>query len=213
MSVGPRGISRDEIRELVHEYYVQPYGTRKEWLASQPVTEWTFRRWRKMIQEGDLDRNLIPREHGNMARTNGEWSAFEKARAREIAEHQSEVEQLKGRIRELEGTNYSSGKSYRALARVERARARYGPDERSERFIEAENLLVRELTQLTGSQRQALEFAGVSRSTWHYRQNPREQVQDPLGQSERAYESRISTEDRDRISEYIHGRLGRPGLR
>jgi len=111
MNVGPRGISRDEIRELVHEYYVQPYGTRKEWLASQPVTEWTFRRWRKMIQEGDLDRNLIPREHGNMARTNGEWSAFEKARAREIAEHQSEVEQLKGRIRELEGTNTALGKA------------------------------------------------------------------------------------------------------
>ena len=111
MTVGPRGISRDEIRELVHEYYVQPYGTRKEWLASQPVTEWTFRRWRKMIQEGDLDRNLIPREHGNMARTNGEWSAFEKARAKEIAQHESEVEQLKGRIRELEGTNTALGKA------------------------------------------------------------------------------------------------------
>ena len=111
MTVGPRGISRDEIRKLVHEYYVQPYGTRKEWLASQPVTEWTFRRWRKMIQEGDLDRNLIPREHGNMARTNGEWSAFEKARAKEIAEHQSEVDQLRNRIRELEGTNDALGKA------------------------------------------------------------------------------------------------------
>ena len=38
MTVGLRGISRAEIRELVHEYYVQPYGTRKEWLASPPVT-------------------------------------------------------------------------------------------------------------------------------------------------------------------------------
>ena len=46
-------------------------------------------------------------------------------------------------------------------------------------------------------------FAGVSRSSWHYRQNPRDPVQDPLGQSERAYQSRISTRDRDRISEYI----------
>jgi hypothetical protein len=64
-----------------------------------------------MVQEGDLDRNLIPREHGNMARTNGEWSAFEKARAKEIAEHQSEVEQLKGRIRDLEGTNTALGKA------------------------------------------------------------------------------------------------------
>jgi hypothetical protein len=62
---------------------------------------------------------------------------------------------------------------------------------------------VRSLTKLTGSQRQALELSGVSRSTWHYRQNPRERVRDPLGQSERAYQSRISTRDRDRISEYI----------
>lgn len=28
-------------------------------------------------------------------------------------------------------------------------------------------------------------------------------MQDPLGQAERAYESRISTADRDRIAEYI----------
>lgn len=46
-------------------------------------------------------------------------------------------------------------------------------------------------------------MAGVSRSTWHYRQNPRERVQDPLGQSDRAYVSRISSRDRDRIAEYI----------
>ena len=43
----------------------------------------------------------------------------------------------------------------------------------------------------------------MSRSTWHYRQNPRERVQDPLHQGQRAYECRISPEDRDRISEYI----------
>ena len=48
-------------------------------------------------------------------------------------------------------------------------------------------------------------MAGVSRSTWHYRQNPRERVQDPLGQSKRSYESRISPNDRDRIAEYIMG--------
>nr|WP_233912286.1 DDE-type integrase/transposase/recombinase [Arthrobacter polaris]UIK88101.1 DDE-type integrase/transposase/recombinase [Arthrobacter polaris] len=52
------------------------------------------------------------------------------------------------------------------------------------------------------SQRQALELAGVSRSTWHYRQAPREGP-DPLHQAERAYECRISPEDRDRIVEYI----------
>jgi hypothetical protein len=45
-----------------------------------------------------------------MVHADGEWSAFEKARAREIAEHQSEIEQLKARIRELEGTNTALGK-------------------------------------------------------------------------------------------------------
>jgi septal ring factor EnvC (AmiA/AmiB activator) len=125
-----------------------------------------------------------------------------RKRAREIAEHQSEVDQLKGRIRELEGTNSALGISYRALARVERARARYGADERSERFIAAEKVLVRSLTKLTGSQRRPSNRLALALD-WHYRQNPRGPVQDPIGQSERAYQSRISTQDRDRISEYI----------
>lgn len=55
----------------------------------------------------------------------------------------------------------------------------------------------------TGSERKALKLAGISRSTWHYRGKPREGVQNPLHQSERAYESRISEVDRERISEYI----------
>ena len=56
---------------------------------------------------------------------------------------------------------------------------------------------------ITGSQRQALELAGVSRSTWYYRQHPREAVTDPVPQSERAYETRISTADREQIEERI----------
>ena len=111
MTFVSQGYTRDEIRELVHEYHLQPYGTKKTWLAKQSMTEWTFRRWRKLVFEGDLNRNLLPREHGGMTRTNGELSAFEKARAKEIAEHQSEVEQLKSRIRELEGTNTALGKA------------------------------------------------------------------------------------------------------
>ncbi|MDJ0358599.1 hypothetical protein, partial [Paenarthrobacter sp. PH39-S1] len=105
------GYTREEIRQFVHEYYLQPHGTKAAWLASQSVAEWTLRRWRKMVFEGDLDRNLIPRDHGGMARTHGERSALEKARAQEIAEHQCEVEQLKGRIRELEGSNDALGKA------------------------------------------------------------------------------------------------------
>ncbi|MEO6310149.1 MAG: hypothetical protein ABIO33_05650 [Leifsonia sp.] len=46
-----------------------------------------------------------------MSRTRGEWTAFEKARARELAEHETEVEQLKKRIHELEGTNDALGKA------------------------------------------------------------------------------------------------------
>lgn len=69
--------------------------------------------------------------------------------------------------------------------------------------MNAENDLVAELTAATGSQRQALELAGVSRSTWHYRQRPRERIADPIPQTERAYESRISTADEERISSLI----------
>ncbi|WP_105567866.1 DDE-type integrase/transposase/recombinase [Microbacterium halophytorum] len=60
-----------------------------------------------------------------------------------------------------------------------------------------------ELTEITGSQRQALDLVGVARSTWHYRQNPRETVTDPIPQSERAYEARISDADRAQIEERI----------
>lgn len=66
-----------------------------------------------------------------------------------------------------------------------------------------EGQLVAELTAVTGSQRQALTLTGLSRSTWHYRQRPREQVVDPLPQAERAYESRISKADRAQIGGLI----------
>ena len=111
MTVAIQGYTREEIREFMHQYYLQPHGTKTAWLATQQVPEGTLRKWRKLVYEGDLDRNLIPRDHGNMARTQGERSAFEKARAKEIAEHQSEVEQLKDRIRVLEGSNTALGKA------------------------------------------------------------------------------------------------------
>lgn len=43
----------------------------------------------------------------------------------------------------------------------------------------------------------------MSRSTWHYRQHPRERVTDPIPQTERAYQSRISGPDREKIAEHI----------
>ncbi|WP_052136010.1 hypothetical protein [Arthrobacter sp. PAMC 25486] len=111
MAVDNKGFTREEIREFVHEYYLQPHGSRREWLASHSISEWIFRRWRTMVVQGDIDRGLIPREHGGMVPTNRELSAFEKARAKEIAAHRVEVEKLQKRIAELEGSNSALGKA------------------------------------------------------------------------------------------------------
>ena len=111
MPVDNKGFTREEIREFMHEYYLQPHGTRKEWLASTSVSDWTFRRWRTMLVQGDIERGLIPREHGGMVPTNRELSAFEKARAKEMAAHRAEVEKLQKRVQELEDTNSALGKA------------------------------------------------------------------------------------------------------
>ncbi|GAA4362529.1 hypothetical protein [Paeniglutamicibacter cryotolerans] len=111
MTATIQGYTREEIREFMHQYYLQPHRTKGTWLASQSVPAWTFQQWRKLVYDGDLDRNLIPRDHGSMTRTSGERSAFEKARAQEIAEHQSEVKKLQERIFELEGSNEALGKA------------------------------------------------------------------------------------------------------
>lgn len=118
MAVDDHGFTKDEIREFVHEYYVQPFGTRKEWLARQPVTEGVFRRWRRMVVHGDVERGLVPREHLSMVPTHREVTAFEKARAKEIAAHQAEVEKLQKRIAELEGSNDALGKAIGLLHKL-----------------------------------------------------------------------------------------------
>lgn len=59
------------------------------------------------------------------------------------------------------------------------------------------------MTAATGSQRQALQLVGLSRSTWHYRRNPRERVATPIRQKDRAYPSRIGDADRAAIAEHI----------
>ncbi|WP_157108442.1 IS3 family transposase [Aldersonia kunmingensis] len=59
------------------------------------------------------------------------------------------------------------------------------------------------MTRTTGSQRQALRLAGLSRSTWHYRSKPRPAVPNPVHQKDRAYRSRIGEADRAVISEKI----------
>lgn len=105
------GYTREEIREHMHQYYLQPHGTKQAWLAEQSIPTWKIQQWRKLVYEGDLDRNLIPRDHGSMNSTYSERSAFEKARAQELAEHQNEVEKFQERIRNLEGTNDALGKA------------------------------------------------------------------------------------------------------
>lgn len=117
MSVSP-GYTREEIREFVHEYGLQPQGTKGAWLAAQPFTEHQFRRWRESVYAGDLDRNLVPRHDGGMTRTPGQWSAFEQARAKEIAAHEAEVQRLQERIHELEGTNQALGKAIGLLHKL-----------------------------------------------------------------------------------------------
>jgi transposase InsO family protein len=61
------------------------------------------------------------------------------------------------------------------------------------------------LTAISGSQRQALELAGVSRSTWHYRSSPRERVAEPIPQRDRWYPSRINDADRAVVADLITG--------
>ena len=59
LTISP-GYTTVEIREFVHEYQLQPHGTKGAWLAAQDVPHERLRRWRAAVFEGDLDRGLIP---------------------------------------------------------------------------------------------------------------------------------------------------------
>jgi hypothetical protein len=110
MTVGV-GFTAVEIREFVHEYYVQPRGQKLSWLAGQGVTYDRLRQWRASVFEGDLDRGLVPREGSPVTVPPKIRTALEKARAAERAAHAAEVARLTERIRELEGTNDTLGKA------------------------------------------------------------------------------------------------------
>lgn len=105
------GVTREEIRDYVHQYNLQPHGTRTAWLQQQPFSRATFYRWNQLVFEGDLDRNLVPRDHGQTNTTPSQRSAFEQARAKEQAEHEDELKALRERVRQLEGTNEALGKA------------------------------------------------------------------------------------------------------
>ncbi|OZE71970.1 hypothetical protein CH305_28610 [Rhodococcus sp. 15-649-2-2] len=51
--------------------------------------------------------------------------------------------------------------------------------------------------------RRALTLVGLSRSTWHYRRNPRVKAENPVHQRDRRYPSRIDTTDRARVEALI----------
>lgn len=63
--------------------------------------------------------------------------------------------------------------------------------------------MIIELGRCFGSERAALKTVGLARSSWYYRQHPRDKVENPIHQSERAYESRVSSGDRELIRERI----------
>lgn len=105
------GVTREEIREYVHQYNLQPYGARTVWLEQQPFSRATFYRWNRLVFEGDLDRNLVPRETSLMNTTPSQRLAFETARAQEKAEHEAELAALRERVSPLEGTNEALGKA------------------------------------------------------------------------------------------------------
>jgi hypothetical protein len=105
------GFTAAEIRELVHEYQVQPFGQKGPWLDERGISYKRMRRWRDAVFEGDLDRGLIPREGSAMTVPPSKRTALEKARARERAAQEAEVARLTARVRELEGTNEALGKA------------------------------------------------------------------------------------------------------
>ena len=105
MSLTP-GWTDDEVREFVYEYARQPWGTRRSWLVEQGVSWNRFRRWRSAVEDGDLDRGLVPRE-GSAMTTENERRQFVNERQR----HAAETERLRERVRELEATNEALGKA------------------------------------------------------------------------------------------------------
>lgn len=105
------GFTTDEIRDFVQDYQLQPYGTKKAWLAERGVPYTLLRRWRLTVYEGDLDRGLIPRHGGVVSVPSEKLTALERQRAHEQAAHKAEVEELHARIRQLEETSSALGKA------------------------------------------------------------------------------------------------------
>lgn len=105
------GFTSEQIREFVHEYELQPYGTKGAWLAGQCVSYDRLRRWRTAVFEGDVERGLVPRQGVLMTVPQGRRRGLEQQRAQERAAQEAEVARLQDRVRELEAVNDALGKA------------------------------------------------------------------------------------------------------
>jgi hypothetical protein len=111
MSISP-GFTPTEIRALVIDYQLLPWGQKGPWLAAQGVSNRQFRRWQAIVFGGDLDRGLIPREGGDMAiPPQAKRTALAKADALKQDRDDAELARLRARVGELEATNEALGKA------------------------------------------------------------------------------------------------------
>ena len=111
MSISP-GFTPTEIRALVIDYQLLPWGQKGPWLAAQGVSNRQFRRWQAAVFSGDLDRGLIPREGGDMAiPPQAKRTALAKADALKQDHDEAELARLRARVGELEATNEALGKA------------------------------------------------------------------------------------------------------
>lgn len=111
MSISP-GFTPTEIRALVIDYQLLPWGQKGPWLAAQGVSNRQFRRWQAAVFSGDLDRGLIPREGGDMAiPPQAKRTALAKADALKQDRDEAELARLRARVGELEATNEALGKA------------------------------------------------------------------------------------------------------
>lgn len=110
MSISP-GFTPAEIRELVIDYHLLPYGQKGSWLAARGVSERRFRRWQATVFGGDLDRGLIPREGGDMTVPPAKRRALAKADAANQDRDEAELARLRARVGELEAANEALGKA------------------------------------------------------------------------------------------------------
>lgn len=104
------GVTAEEIREIVHEHHLQPWGTKQGWLRSRGISRDKIRRWGATTFEGDIELVLFPRQASPMTHP-ATRTLLERQRARERAVRDLEVERLNARVQELEAMNEDLGKA------------------------------------------------------------------------------------------------------